>query len=566
MMRSYEGFLQLNLLRPRARRGRARERRQSGSRPSTGSRTSRRATCSAPRSRRGPSSAGRSSRSSRAATLVPDEITIALIRERLGEPDARARLRARRLPAQRWPRPRRSTSMLAEIGRRLDAVLFFELPDERRDRADAPARRARRAAPTTRPRRSRGGSRIYHARDRAGRRALPRDRASSCRSTPSARSTRSTPRSRTRSSRARGAARDHPQVRAGDRADGARRRASSPRRSRSSRSALEPGITMVELDRGRRRVHPLAAAASRPPRATRAIPAAMCISPNDDGRARHPGRLRGARRATSSPSTSASRRTAWSPTRPPRSPSARSRPRRSGCSTSARPRSRPGSRRRSSARSRRHLARGADGRRGRRLLGRPQPRRPRRRPPYHEDPQIPNFVSRVPRPGAARGHDARDRADDHRRRRPRCTSTTTSGRSRPSTARWRRISSTRSRSPREGPRVLTRAASGPGTMSAPRRKPCSVCLCVTNCATEQTEGGIGEQGREDRGRRRGHRGPAEHDVPREARRGPRRPRDDLREDAQALHPHPPRRQGQGGALALRPDPRPDHLPPPHRNR
>jgi large subunit ribosomal protein L36 len=31
------------------------------------------------------------------------------------------------------------------------------------------------------------------------------------------------------------------------------------------------------------------------------------------------------------------------------------------------------------------------------------------------------------------------------------------------------------------------------------------------------------------------------------------------EITEALHPHPSRRQGQGGAVSLRPDPRPDHL-------
>ena len=34
----------------------------------------------------------------------------------------------------------------------------------------------------------------------------------------------------------------------------------------------------------------------------------------------------------------------------------------------------------------------------------------------HEDPQVPNFVSALPRPGAPGGHDDRDRADDHGRR------------------------------------------------------------------------------------------------------------------------------------------------------
>lgn len=32
------------------------------------------------------------------------------------------------------------------------------------------------------------------------------------------------------------------------------------------------------------------------------------------------------------------------------------------------------------------------------------------------------------------------------------------------------------------------------------------------------------------------------------------------QDAQVLHPHPARRPREGGALSLRPDPRPHHLP------
>src|SRR3954447_22869218 len=70
---------------------------------------------------------------------------------------------------------------------------------------------------------------------------------------------------------------------------------------------------------------------------------------------------------------------------------------------------------------------------------------------------------------------------------------------------------------------------------------------------------IGEQRREDRGRRRDHRGAPEHDVPGADRGWSFSPRHHLRKDAQALHPHPPRRQGEGRALSLRPDPRPHHL-------
>ena len=61
--------------------------------------------------------------------LVPDELTVALIRERLGEPDAR-----RGFVLDGCPRTEAQAdaleSLLAEIGRRLDAVLFFDLSDE----------------------------------------------------------------------------------------------------------------------------------------------------------------------------------------------------------------------------------------------------------------------------------------------------------------------------------------------------------------------------------------------------------------------------------------------------
>ena len=61
--------------------------------------------------------------------LVPDELTVALIRERLGEPDA-----AVGFVLDGFPRNLVQTealeAMLAEIGRSLHAVLFFDLSDE----------------------------------------------------------------------------------------------------------------------------------------------------------------------------------------------------------------------------------------------------------------------------------------------------------------------------------------------------------------------------------------------------------------------------------------------------
>ena len=87
--------------------------------------------------------------------LVPDELTVALIRERLSRADA-----AEGFVLDGFPRnlaqAEELDEMLAEIGRTLDAVLFFDIPDQvaleriaaraaeegrRDDQADAIARR-----------------------------------------------------------------------------------------------------------------------------------------------------------------------------------------------------------------------------------------------------------------------------------------------------------------------------------------------------------------------------------------------------------------------------------------
>ncbi len=61
--------------------------------------------------------------------LVPDELTVALIRERLSQPDA-----VNGFVLDGFPRnPTQAEEldeMLAEIGSSLDAVLFFDIPDE----------------------------------------------------------------------------------------------------------------------------------------------------------------------------------------------------------------------------------------------------------------------------------------------------------------------------------------------------------------------------------------------------------------------------------------------------
>jgi len=61
--------------------------------------------------------------------LVPDEVTVALIRERLADPDA-----LHGFILDGFPRNEAQAvaldDMLAGIGRRLDAILFLDLPDE----------------------------------------------------------------------------------------------------------------------------------------------------------------------------------------------------------------------------------------------------------------------------------------------------------------------------------------------------------------------------------------------------------------------------------------------------
>jgi adenylate kinase len=80
-----------------------------------------------------------------AGELVPDELTIALIRERLSQDDAHAGF-----VLDGFPRNVRQAdaldAMLEEIGRRLDAILYFDLPDD-----VARGRMLRRAVEENRP-------------------------------------------------------------------------------------------------------------------------------------------------------------------------------------------------------------------------------------------------------------------------------------------------------------------------------------------------------------------------------------------------------------------------------
>jgi adenylate kinase len=60
--------------------------------------------------------------------LVPDEITVELIRERLGQPDAAGGFVLDGFP-RNLAQADALDAMLREIGRGLDAILFFNIPD-----------------------------------------------------------------------------------------------------------------------------------------------------------------------------------------------------------------------------------------------------------------------------------------------------------------------------------------------------------------------------------------------------------------------------------------------------
>lgn len=61
--------------------------------------------------------------------LVPDELTVSLIRERLAEPDAAAGFILDGFP-RNLAQADALDEMLAGIGRELDAILYFDLPNE----------------------------------------------------------------------------------------------------------------------------------------------------------------------------------------------------------------------------------------------------------------------------------------------------------------------------------------------------------------------------------------------------------------------------------------------------
>ena len=106
--------------------------------------------------------------------LVPDELTIAMIQERLGRDDARAGFVLDGFP-RNLAQAEALDSMLIGIGRGLDGILFFDIPDEVGMAACAPPRGDREPA-RRHARRDREATRDLPLGDRADRRALPRDR------------------------------------------------------------------------------------------------------------------------------------------------------------------------------------------------------------------------------------------------------------------------------------------------------------------------------------------------------------------------------------------------------
>jgi adenylate kinase len=64
-----------------------------------------------------------------AGRLVPDELTIAMIEERLSRPDARAGFVLDGFP-RNLAQAEALDAMLGGIGKGLDAILFFDVPDE----------------------------------------------------------------------------------------------------------------------------------------------------------------------------------------------------------------------------------------------------------------------------------------------------------------------------------------------------------------------------------------------------------------------------------------------------
>ena len=332
--------------------------------------------------------------------LVPDDLTVALIRERLAQPDA-----ASGFVLDGFPR----NIAQAEA---LEVMLARDRPVARRRPLLRAVRRARaRADPGTRAER---GPRRRHARgDRQASRDLPRADGARRRVLPRDREAGAAPRRALDLARGGG---DRGCARPRRRGGGVIIRKSAAEIDRIAYAGalvaetishvgerIEPGVTTLELDRRRRRVHPRERRRPDVPR-LQELPARdlhLCERgrrPRDPGREdRRGGRPRHDRRRRDTGRSDRRQRL-----------HVRRRLDRPGVATAARrlPGRARGRHRGGPARQpdRRHLARRADRRRGRRLLRREEPRRARRRTPLPRGPSRPELRRARPRaPGSRRG-------------------------------------------------------------------------------------------------------------------------------------------------------------------
>ena len=151
MQRNYEGFLRMRTPARETRSRRARQAPARARRPSSSPSTS-----SIPKISTGDifranvsggTELGRLAKKYMdAGDLVPDEVTNAMVRDRLGEPDAAQRLPARRVPAQRRRRPTSSTASSTTSARPLGVVLDLDVDhDEVVRRLSGPAHLQERA-------------------------------------------------------------------------------------------------------------------------------------------------------------------------------------------------------------------------------------------------------------------------------------------------------------------------------------------------------------------------------------------------------------------------------------
>ena len=382
-----------------------------------------------------------------AGELVQDDLIIRMIRDRLDRGDTHPGLRPRRLSAQHGAgggarraagraRPRRSTSCSSS-----------RWPTRRAARADARSAPPRRAAPTTRPRRSGSGSRSTSGRRRRSSSTTARPAATSSASTPTGRSTRSSPRSGRRSTRWR------PRVIIRKSPDELERMARAGRIVADTLALIgehaRPGRHDRRARRARRGVH--RRQGGYPTfKGYRGYPAATCISPNAMIVHGIPGPYELADGDILSVDVGVTldgfvADSAYTFAIGEISAEAERLLEVGQAALSGRDRAVPG---RQPALG--HLARRPAGDRERRVLGRAQPRRPRRRALDARGSADPELRRAGARAGARRRDDVRDRADDqrgragHRRARRRVVDLDAP------TARCRPISSTPWRSRRPG--------------------------------------------------------------------------------------------------------------------